>query len=107
MRTGRLLRWGLTAWPLVATAVSAAAQAAHAQSVIPPQLTGFLCSNYNAIVGLVTVVLLVVAAAALVHGLVIKRSSLVIDLVIDGIIAITVTNLKSILGTFGLTPQGC
>jgi uncharacterized membrane protein len=76
-------------------------------SVIPSQLTSFLCANYNSITNLTTIVLLVVAAVLLIHGLVIRRSSLVFDLIIDGIIALVITNLRTILTNFGLSPQGC
>jgi TRAP-type C4-dicarboxylate transport system permease large subunit len=89
---------------IAAASVPLLARAALAQSVIPSdQLQKFLCANYNAITGMASLVLLVVAAITLIHGLVVKRSALVFDLVIDAVIVLVILNLQPILTFFQIT----
>ncbi len=96
-----------------ASAVLAAASRADAQSVIPPQISSFMCQNYAAISAIAPVVLLVVLAAGFLGwialGKAVKTSVPDIWLVrsqagavVMVIIAITVINLKGIIATFGL-----
>ena len=93
--TARILAW-------VPLLVAAVPRSVSAQSVIPPQLPTFLCQNYTAVQQLAPFVVLIVVAVALIHGLVVRRSSLVVDLVIAGVITLVILNLKTILASFGL-----
>jgi len=107
MRALPVLRRIITAWPLIVVLTSMFTQAAQAQSVIPSNLTNFFCTNYNAIVALSTVVLLVIIGCLLIYGLIRKGATLIVDIIIDCILALALSNLKSILSSFGLSPQGC
>ncbi len=98
-----MLAWSLRALTLVPVALASFAFPAGAQSVLPPQLPNFLCQNYRALRDLAPFVALIVVAAALVHGLVIRRTALAVDLAVAVIIALIIMNLTAILGTFGLT----
>jgi hypothetical protein len=71
-------------------------------SVIPPQVSGFLCSNYEAIKNITPLVALLVFAATLVFGMVQKHASLVKDLIVGGLIAIVILTLPAILAGVGL-----
>ena len=101
-----IMGWVVRGSALAPVMIGLLARSASAQSVIPPQLPQFLCANYNAVVTLVPIVLLVFIAVVLLHGLVIKRSSLVVDLIIAVIIALVATNAKTILAGFQIN-AGC
>jgi len=101
-----IIGWAARGSALAPVMVGLLVRSASAQSVVPPQLPQFLCANYNAIVTLVPFVLLVFIAVVLLHGLVIRRSSLVVDLVIAVIIALVATNAKTILASFQIN-AGC
>ncbi len=95
--------WGFRGLAIVPVVLAFFLSAAEAQSVLPTQLPTFLCQNYTALRDLAPFVALIVVAAALVHGLVIRRTALAVDLAVAIIIALIVMNLNTILGTFGLT----
>ena len=96
----------LRAVPFALLAVAILAPAASAQvgggSVIPPQVSGFLCSNYQAIRNITPLVALLVFAATLVFGMVQKHASLVKDLIVGGLIGIVILTLPAILSGVGL-----
>jgi len=96
------LLWSLRVLALVPVVLASLSSPAGAQSVLPSQLSNFLCQNYRALRDLAPFVALIVIAAALVHGLVIRRTALAVDLAVAVIIALIVMNLTAILGTFGL-----
>jgi hypothetical protein len=104
----RLTDRGLSvrAVPLALLAVAILTPAASAQigggSVIPPQISGFLCSNYEAIKNITPLVALLVFAATLLFGMVQKHASLVKDLIVGGLIAIVILTLPAILAGVGL-----
>ena len=100
--TRAITGWGLRGSALAPVVIGLLVRAASAQSVLPSQLPAFFCANYNAIVTLVPEVLLLFCVVVLVHGLVIRRSSLVVDLIVAVIIALVATNLKTILASFNL-----
>jgi hypothetical protein len=103
-RNGSLLfAWGLRRLVIVPVALALLSSTGEAQSVLPTQLPTFLCQNFTALRDLAPFVALIVVAAALVHGLVIRRTALAVDLAVAIIIALIVINLNTILGTFGLT----
>ncbi len=87
---------------LVPLAVAAMATAASAQTIIPPQVNAFLCTNYDAIKNITPLVALLVFAATLIMGMVQKHASLVKDLVIGGLIGIIILSLPTILSAMGL-----
>jgi hypothetical protein len=99
----KLAAWGLRGLAVVSAVLGSLASHAQAQSVLPTQLPTFLCQNFTALRDLAPFVALIVIAAALVHGLVIRRTALAVDLAVSIIIALIVMNLNTILGTFGLT----
>ncbi len=98
-----LITWGLRGLAIVPVVLGSFSSAAEAQSVLPTQLPNFLCQNFTALRDLAPFVALIVVAAALVHGLVIRRTALAVDLAVSIIIALIVMNLNTILGTFGLS----
>jgi hypothetical protein len=98
-----LIVWFLRVLALVPVVLVSFSAPAGAQSVLPSQLPNFLCQNYRALRDLAPFVALIVVAAALVHGLVIRRTALAVDLAVAVIIALIIMNLSAILGTFGLT----
>lgn len=98
-----LVAWGLRGLAVVSALLGSFSSVAEAQSVLPTQLPNFLCQNFQALRDLAPFVALIVIAAALVHGLVIRRTALAVDLAVSIIIALIVMNLNTILGTFGLT----
>jgi hypothetical protein len=98
-----LFVWGRRGLAILPVAIALLSPTAEAQSVLPTQLPTFLCQNYTALRDLAPFVALIVVAAALVHGLVIRRTALAVDLAVAIIIALIVMNLNTILGTFGLT----
>ncbi len=98
-----LFGWGLRGLAMVPVVLALLLSTAEAQSVLPTQLPTFLCQNFTALRDLAPFVALIVVAAALVHGLVIRRTALAVDLAVAIIIALIIINLNTILGTFGLT----
>jgi hypothetical protein len=98
-----LVAWGLRGLAIASAMLGSFSSAAEAQSVLPTQLPNFLCQNFTALRDLAPFVALIVVAAALVHGLVIRRTALAVDLAVSIIIALIVMNLNTILGTFGLS----
>ncbi len=87
---------------VIPPAVTAFATAASAQTIIPPQVNAFLCTNYDAIKNITPLVALLVFAATLIMGMVQKHASLVKDLVIGGLIGIIILSLPTILSAMGL-----
>jgi hypothetical protein len=98
-----LVARGLRGLAIVSAVLGSFSSAAEAQSVLPTQLPNFLCQNFTALRDLAPFVALIVVAAALVHGLVVRRTALAVDLAVSIIIALIVMNLNTILGTFGLS----
>jgi len=92
--------------PAIPVLVLGLVASASAQSVIPPQLSQYLCTNFDAIKTLAPVVALVAIGAALAIGLIKRHSNLVVDLVIGGLIALVIINLPTILQSVGLN-TGC
>lgn len=104
--TTRRLRARLWIAPAVSVLVVALATIANAQSVIPPQISGYLCQNFGGIKTVTGPAALVIFAATLIFGMIRRHSNLVVDLIVGGFIALFIYNLPTILASVGIT-TGC
>jgi len=102
----RLYRTALRALPVVPVLIAGFVASVNAQGVLPPQLSQYLCQNYDAMKTLAPVVALAVMAFALGFGLVRRHSNLVVDIIVGGLIALIIINLPTILTNVGLN-SGC
>lgn len=79
---------------------------AAAQSVIPPQISGYLCANFGGIKTVTGPAALVIFAGTLIFGMIRRHSNLVVDLIVGGFIALFIYNLPTVLASVGIT-TGC
>ena len=101
-----LLRATLQIPPAVLVFIVAYASVATAQSVIPPQISGYLCANFGGIKTVTGPAALVIFAGTLIFGMIRRHSNLVVDLIVGGFIALFIYNLPTILASVGIT-TGC
>jgi hypothetical protein len=104
-RSARVAAAVLAVLPVLVLAVVTAAHA-QAGSIIPPQVSTYLCQNWQSLKTLTPVIALLVFGASLVFGLIRRHSNLVVDLIVGGLIALVIMNLPTILSNIGLA-GGC
>jgi len=102
----RLFGAALRSTPIIPVLVLALMTAAVAQTVIPTQISGYLCQNFGGIKSVTGPAALVIFGATLIFGMIRRHSNLVVDLVVGGFIALFIFNLPTILASVGIT-TGC
>ena len=102
----RLVAAALRSAPAIPILLLALMTTASAQSVIPSQISGYLCSNFGGIKSVTGPAALVIFGATLVFGMIRRHSNLVVDLIVGGFIALFIFNLPTILASVGIT-TGC
>jgi hypothetical protein len=104
--TNRLSHAVLQVTLVIGILVMALATGASAQSVIPPQISGYLCQNFGGIKTVTGPAALVIFAGTLIFGMIRRHANLVVDLIVGGFIALFIFNLPTILASVGIT-TGC
>lgn len=101
------LSWrGLRGALVVPIFVTVLITSVSAQSVIPPQISGYLCQNFGGIKAVTGPAALVIFAGTLIFGMIRRHANLVVDLIVGGFIALFIFNLPTILASVGIT-TGC